>query len=80
MTNARAFLLEALRRAAEGGDINEAELDAAVPDPLTLDRDEKDAWEQLSHWADDEDIRGRDHRYATMKRGWLRLRIAALRT
>jgi len=63
---------------ADGGDIGEAELDAAVPDPHSLDRYEKRAWEQLSHWADDADIREGDERYAAFKREWVRDQIAAL--
>ena len=68
MTEARSFLLEALRRIAEGGDIDNVELDAAIPDPLALPKDEKRAWEELSHWADDDDIRARDVYYADFKR------------
>jgi hypothetical protein len=45
MTKARFFLLEALQRVADGGDIGEAELHTAVPDPFSLDRAEKNAWE-----------------------------------
>lgn len=78
MTAARAFLLEALQRVLDGGDVGEVELVAAVPDPLALDRAEKNAWEELSHWADDGDIRTRDERYATYKREVLRDRLAAL--
>jgi hypothetical protein len=72
MTAARPFLLEALQRVADGGDIDEAELDAALPYPFVLDKLEKRAWEQLNHWADDADIRARDDRYATFKREWMR--------
>jgi hypothetical protein len=72
MTAARAFLLDALKRVAGGGDIDEAELEAVVPDPLALDYDERNAWEELSHWADDDDIRARDKRYAALKRERMR--------
>lgn len=72
MTAARAFLVDALRRVAGGGDIAEAELDTAVPDPLSLDKVEKLAWQQLSHWAEDADIREKDSRYAASKREWMR--------
>ena len=78
MSVARTFLLEALRRVAEGGDIQEAELDAAIPNPRALDRDEMDAWEQLSHWTDDGDIRERDDAYETFKRRWMRDSLAKL--
>jgi hypothetical protein len=68
MTTARAFLLAALQRVISGGDIVNSELDAAVPDPLALDPAEKNAWGKLSRWADDDDIRERDERYAASKR------------
>jgi hypothetical protein len=60
-------LFNALHRIADGGDIDQAELKAAVPDPLALDDPEKKAWEELSHWADDNDIRAKDERYAGYK-------------
>ncbi len=78
MTTARSFLLDALRRVADGGEIDSGELDAAVPDPFSLDKAEKNAWEELSHWIDDDDIRARDERYATFKRERMRKHIAAL--
>jgi hypothetical protein len=78
VTAARTYLLEALKRVADGGDIAQQELDAAVPDPFILDRDEKKAWEELSHWADDADIRERDENYAGFKRDWMRDRIRLL--
>ena len=76
MTAARTFLVDALQRVADGGDIDEAELEAAVPDPFALDDLEKNAWEELSHWADDDDIRARDERYAGYKRDRMRECIA----
>jgi hypothetical protein len=79
MTIARAFLLEVLQRVADGGDVAESELDAAVPDPFALDPAEKIAWEALSHWADDDDIRERDKRYAASKCERMRDHVAALR-
>lgn len=79
MTAIRTFLLEALQRVVDGGDIEQGELDAAVPNPLTLDPVEKDAWQQLSHWADDADIREKDADYAMFKRDWMKDRIAALK-
>jgi len=78
MTASRTFLIEALQRVAGGGHIGEAELDAAVPDPFTLDAAEKNAWEELSHWVDDDDIRERDERYAAFKRDRMRDHVAAL--
>lgn len=79
MTAIRTYLLEALQRVVNGGDIKQDELDAAVPNPLGLDPLEKDAWQQLSHWADDADIRQKDAAYAIFKREWMRDRIAALK-
>lgn len=78
MTAARTFLLGALQRVADGGDIDGMELEAAVPDPHSLDRHEKSAWKELRHWADDTDIRERDERYAAFKHDWMRDCIAKL--
>ncbi len=78
MTLARAFLLDTLQRVADGGDIGESELDTAVPDPFALDAAEKIAWKELSHWADDNDIRGRDERYSASKRERMRKYLVTL--
>ena len=78
MTAARAYLLSALRRVANGGDLTPEELDAAIPDPFALDRSERTAWEELSHWADDADIRAHDPLYARFKRDWMLGHIATL--
>ncbi len=78
MTAVRTFLLGALKRVADGGEINEDELVAAIPDWSALDASEKKALEQLTHWADDEDIRARDAEYATLKRQWMRDHIERL--
>lgn len=78
LNDARAYLLATLQRVVNGGDLTVEELDNAVPDPLALEREEKDAWEPLSHWADDADIRARDANYASFKRDWMREHIAAL--
>ncbi len=78
MSEARDYLLTALRRVAGGGDITAEELDAAIADPLILDRAEKDVWEQLSHWADDGDIRATDAKYASLMRERMQENIAAL--
>jgi hypothetical protein len=53
-----------------------------VPDPFALDPAEKTAWEELSHWADDGDMREWDERYAAAKRERMRMRdhVAALRS
>jgi|TARA_R100000501_G_scaffold14680_4_gene26674 hypothetical protein len=76
MTAARTFLIDALQRVADGGDMDETEIEAAVPDPFALDDLEKKAWEELSHWADDKDIRVRNERYAGYKRDRMRECIA----
>lgn len=49
MTAARTYLVATLQRVIEGGDVTTDEPDAAIPDPLLLDRAEKEAWEGLSH-------------------------------
>ena len=72
MFEARVFLLAALQRVVDGGDFKDAELNAALPDYATIDRDEKVAWQELSHWADDADIREKDGRYASYKRDRMR--------
>lgn len=63
---------------ADGGDVTDHELGAAIPDPLALNRSERYAWEELSHWADDEDIRANDPSYSAYKRERMRDHIAAL--
>lgn len=78
MTGSRDYLIATLQRIVDGGDLTIEELDAAIPDPRGLERAEKDAWIQLSHWADDSDIRAKDHRYAAFKREWMRDHIKAL--
>lgn len=78
MTSVRAYLLSTLRRIVNGGDLSPEELDAEIPDPLVLDRSERAAWEELSHWADDADIRAHDAHYAAFKRDWMRDHIATL--
>lgn len=78
MTAARPFLIATLLLVADGGTIDHAGLNAGVPDPLSLDHNEKSAWEELSHWADEDDIRELVERYATFKRERMRGYIAAL--
>ena len=78
MTDARAYLIAALQRVADGGDLTQDELDAAIPDPRALDRNEADACEELSHWADDDDIRVKDPAYGSRKRDRMRDHLAAL--
>ena len=78
MADAHQYLRGTLQRIVDGGDLTTAELDAAVPDPSILSRVKKDAWEELSHWADDDDIRAKDKRYAANKRDQMRDHIIAL--
>ncbi|MEH3040793.1 MAG: hypothetical protein PGN21_12090 [Sphingomonas paucimobilis] len=78
MTDLRRFLTEALRRVANGGEIDNAELDAIIADPFVLDPAERKAWEELSHWADDTDIRANDACYAVLKRERMRDRLSEL--
>ncbi|EQB11521.1 hypothetical protein RLDS_24255 [Sphingobium lactosutens DS20] len=68
-----------LERVADGGDVTAQELDKVIPDPLVLDEREKTAWEELSHWADDDDIRAKDIKYAASKREWMRGHLSTLR-
>lgn len=78
MATARETLLKMLQHVADGGDVTEQELNAAIPDPMVLDPEERKGWEELSHWTDDADIRAKDERYANFKRNWIGDRIAAL--
>lgn len=78
MSGVRDYLIATLQHIVDGGDVTTEELDAAIPDPRGLERAEKVAWEQLSHWADDADIRAKDSRYAAFKREWMREQIKAL--
>jgi len=80
MTEARSYLLATLHHVAEGGDISNSQLNGAIPDLLLLDQVEKRAWEQLSHWADDADIRSKDQSYGAFKRKWMREHIVFLQS
>jgi hypothetical protein len=67
MTSDRGHLLDFLRRITAGGTITNEELREAIPDPGSLDTIEAKAWERLSHWADDGDIRTREDGYRVMQ-------------
>lgn len=54
------------------------ELDGAIANPQSLDRYERAAWQELSYWADDADIRARDPSYAVVKKEWMQKRLDAL--
>jgi hypothetical protein len=68
MTDARTLLINCLRRVIDGGDVTNDELDAASADPGALRGVERRAWQGLSYWADDEDIRAKDPAYAPARR------------
>jgi hypothetical protein len=68
MTEARAFLLDALERVVGGGEITNDELKARIADPASLRGAERKAWHGLSYWADDDDIRAKDPEYAPSRR------------
>ena len=78
MTDAHHYLADSLQRVIAGGDITSEELHGAIPDPRPLTRQQYDAWEELSHWADDADIREKDPKYAVFKRDWMRAALKAL--
>ena len=67
VTGHRAFLFDALRRVRDGGTFTNEELLSAIPDPSSLVEIERAAWYRLSHWADDDDIRAKDSRYADLQ-------------
>ena len=75
-------LIAALKRVAEGGDINPAELDLLIPHAQArgLSGTVMDAYVHLAQWADDEDIRAKevDGRYAEFKRASMRRTLAKL--
>lgn len=49
----------------------DADLGTAVSEPKDLHPFEKTAWQMLSHWIDDDDIREKDAAYGEMQRGQL---------
>ena len=67
VTDHRAFLCDALRRLRDGGTVTNQELLSNIPDPSSLEQIEQVAWYRLSHWADDDDIRAKDSRYAELQ-------------
>ncbi|WP_137898373.1 hypothetical protein [Sphingomonas sp. 2SG] len=78
MTEARTFLLAALRHVVDGGDVTNEELDAAITTPARLRGAERNAWHGLSYWADDDDIRAKDPAYAPSRRRQLASLLSAL--
>jgi hypothetical protein len=78
VTDARAYLIDNLRRVIDGGDVTDDELDAAIAEPAGLRGAERKAWHGLSYWADDDDIRAKDPAYAPSRRRQLGDLLAAL--
>lgn len=72
MQGTRSYLLDALMRVLAGAVLEPEELGAAIPDAAALPKHEKDAWEQLNHWAGEADVRARDANYAKFHLDWLR--------
>ena len=66
--DARLALIEMMKRVLADGNITNSELFAAAPDPTGLAELERVAWQRLSHWADDDDIRANDKDYADKQR------------
>ncbi len=79
MPDQRAFLMLTLLRVAEGGDVVADDLRAGVPDPATLDADEREALTELQLWIEDRDIHLGESNYTRFKREWMRDRLAVLR-
>lgn len=72
MQCSHSYLLDALTRVLAGGALGPEEPGAAIADPKALPKHEKDAWEQLNHWAGEADVRARDENYAKFHLDWLR--------
>ena len=68
MSGHRAILLAFLQRVIDDGDLTEAELDAAIPNPRELRGAELKAWYGLAYWAEDDDIRAKKPDYGPMRR------------
>ena len=79
MLGHRAFLMSLLRRVADGGDVFAADLLSGVPDPDSLDQDEREALTELRLWIEDRDIHMGETNYTRFKREWMRDRLAVLR-
>jgi hypothetical protein len=72
MQGTRSYLLDALARVLQGAVLGPEEPGAAVPDVDALSKRERDAWEQLNHWAGEADVRAEDENYAKFHLDWLR--------
>ena len=74
----RLTLIEMMRRVLAGGEITNSELSIAASDPMDLGQIERLAWQRLSQWADDDDIRMRNASYTEMRRRQVAEALAAL--
>jgi hypothetical protein len=63
VSEVRSFLISALKRVDTGDAFTNDDLWAACPDPRDLCNLERIAWQRLSHWAEDDDIRAKDAAY-----------------
>jgi hypothetical protein len=80
LNSGRTYLIEALRRVIDGGDVTNDELDTAIAAPADLRGAERKAWHGLSYWADDDDIRAKDPAYAPLRRRQLAALLSSLRS
>jgi hypothetical protein len=78
VTDARPFLIAALRRVIDGGNVTNGDLEAAIAKPAGLRDAERKAWHGLSYWADDADVRAKDPAYAPSRRRQLADLLSAL--
>lgn len=74
----RASLIDLIRRALDTDDVSNEMIDRALPYPRSLGASDAKAYDALSHWADDDDIRARDAAYADRQRGQLGHQLARL--
>jgi hypothetical protein len=72
MQDSRSYLLDALARVLTVAALGAEEPRAAIPDAGNLPKRERDAWEQLNHWAGEADVRAKDANYAKFHLDWLR--------
>ena len=68
MSEHREALIQWLGHVIDDGNITNDELHGAFPHPENLIGAERKAWQGLSYWADDEDVRIKDPAYAPAQR------------
>lgn len=71
MQATRSYLLDALARVLAGAVLRPEEPGTAIPDGAALPKHEKAAWEQLTNWAGEADVRAGDANYAKFHLDWL---------